>query len=62
MVGTVTERLEEERPAHYRDWLVERLGRPMERALIRAEQRYTKLKPVHIRASQLHSAYRKKHR
>lgn len=54
--------LEESKSIHYRDWLVERLGRPMERALIRAQQRYNKLKPAHIRASQLHTAYHRKRR
>lgn len=46
----------------YAQWLVKNLGRPMERALIRARHRYDKLVPVRQRASALHRAYRGKRR
>lgn len=52
---------------HYRDWLLANAikqgrGGRMRRALIRAEQKYTALKPAHIRAGQLHRAYARKSR
>lgn len=50
--------VEENMPGDYATWLVKNLGRPMERALIRARQRYEKQKSKRIRASQLHAAYR----
>lgn len=43
---------------HYRAFLIRHFGRPMERALIKAEHRYDKLRPSHIRATALHRAYR----
>jgi hypothetical protein len=53
-------------PAHlrgeYAQWLVHQLGRPMERALIRAYQRYNAAKPARRRASNLHQAYRHRRR
>lgn len=51
----------------YRDWLLataikQGRGGRMRRALIRAEQKYSALKPSHIRAGQLHRAYAGKSR
>lgn len=51
---------EEEKVYHYREFLVRHFGRPMERALIKAEQRYEKLRPSRIRAKALHRAYHAK--
>ena len=48
----------EGQPESFRFWLIARLGRPMERALIRAEQRYQAIHPARLRASALHRAYR----
>lgn len=45
---------------HWRDWLIAQRGRPMERAIIRAEQRYNKQKPARIRLSKIRSAYRER--
>jgi len=55
-------RVPPEEYVRYRDWLVLNGGRPMERALIRAEQRYDRLKPARHRISALHSLYRQKRR
>lgn len=49
-------------PGDYARWLIKAVGRPMERALIRARQRYEAQKPKRIRASQLHRAYRARRR
>lgn len=46
----------------YANQLIERAGRPMERALIRAKQRFEKQRPAHIRASALHRGYALKRR
>lgn len=51
-----------ERTGDYAKWLIKQLGRPMERALIKARQRYDAQKPARIRASRLHRAYRRKRR
>lgn len=44
-------------PGDYARWLVALLGRPMDRALLKARQRYQAQKPAQIRASALHAAY-----
>lgn len=50
------------RMGDYATWLIARGGRPFERALIRARQRYDKQKQAHRRASALHTAYARKTR
>lgn len=55
--------VEENMPGDYATWLVKNLGRPMERALIRARQRHEAQKRRHlmgIRASRI--LYRRKRR
>ncbi len=47
---------------HYRDWLIKMGGPQMRRAILKAADRYQALKPVQIRASALHRAYRDKRR
>lgn len=42
--------------------LVARFGRPMERALIRAGQRYDAQKPTRLRMRKLHTDYRRRSR
>lgn len=44
----------------YKDWLLRHGGRPMHRAIRKAEDRYAALKPARIRASRLHEDYRAK--
>ncbi len=46
----------------YSQYLIKHGGRPMARALIRARQRYEKLRPIRLRASQLHTAYGRRRR
>jgi hypothetical protein len=45
---------------HYAGWLIERGGRPVARAIIRARQRYRQQVPARVRAAGLHRAYRRR--